>query len=179
VTAGAGCMVEGGDDPAGSAQSQDFLKPTQTGPFQVNGLSYAEFSLTGPQTGFTDPVNLGTGFSVPTLDQIVTEIKATGTNLVKINLVLGQQKSTTDNAYDLSVPFPLPGRGEMRKHEVQSEQPKTLVHMVLRVVGQRPDVRKSILQHSIVKRSRYVLPGPYGHVPGVAAPSRSLVDTTP
>ncbi len=92
-----------------TAQSQDFLKPTQTGPFQVNGLSYAEFSLTGPQSGFTDPVNLGAGYSVPTLDEIVSEIKATGTNLVKINLVLGLLKNSTDNTYDPSVPFPMPG----------------------------------------------------------------------
>jgi uncharacterized protein (TIGR03437 family) len=93
-----------------AAQSQDFLKPTQTGPFPINGLSYVEFSFTGPQSGFTDPVNLGSGYPVPTLDQIVSEIKGTGTSLVKINLIIGQLKSPTDNAYDPSVPFPLPGR---------------------------------------------------------------------
>jgi hypothetical protein len=91
-----------------AAQSPDFLHPTQTGPFQVNGLSFVEFSITGPQSGFLDPLNLGSG-PVTTLDQIVSEIKATGTNLVKINLTLGQMKSPTDNAYDPSVPFPLEG----------------------------------------------------------------------
>src|SRR5579883_1601020 len=93
-----------------TAQSQDFLKPTQKGPFQINGLSYVELAITGPQRGYLDPVNLGSGYSVPTLDQIVNEIKATGTNLVKINLTLGQMKSPTDNAYDPSVPFPLEGQ---------------------------------------------------------------------
>jgi len=93
-----------------AAQSPDFLKPTQTGPFQVNGLSYVELSLTGPQSGYVDPVNLGSGYVVPTLDQIVSEIKATGTNLVKINLTIGALKNPTDNAYDPSVPFPLEGQ---------------------------------------------------------------------
>jgi uncharacterized protein (TIGR03437 family) len=93
-----------------AAQSQDFLRPAQTGPFQINGLSYVELAVTGPQSGYVDPVNLGSSDSVPTLDQIVSEIKATGTNLVKINLTLGQMKSPTDNAYDPSVPFPLEGR---------------------------------------------------------------------
>ena len=91
------------------SQSPDFLHPQQKGPFQINGLSYGEWTVTGPQSGFIDPVNLGSGYTVPTLDQIVSEIKATGTNLVKINLTLGQMKSPTDNAYDPSVPFPLEG----------------------------------------------------------------------
>ena len=94
---------------AAVSQSPDFLHPQQKGPFQINGLSYGEFAVTGPQSGFTDPVNLGSGYTVPTLDQIVSEIKATGTNLVKINLTLGQMKNPTDNAYDPSVPFPLEG----------------------------------------------------------------------
>jgi uncharacterized protein (TIGR03437 family) len=93
-----------------AAQSQDFLKPTQTGPFPINGLSFVELSVTGLQSGYVDPVNLGSGYSVPTLDQIVSEIKATGTNLVKINLTLGALKNPTDNAYDPSVPFPLEGQ---------------------------------------------------------------------
>ncbi|MBZ5608923.1 MAG: hypothetical protein LAP38_11730 [Acidobacteriia bacterium] len=93
-----------------AAQSQDFLKPTQTGPFQVNGLSFAELAVTGIQSGYVDPVDLGFGYSVPTLDQIVSEIKATGTNLVKINVTLGLLKNPTDNAYDPSVPFPLEGQ---------------------------------------------------------------------
>ena len=76
-----------------AAQSQDFLTPAQTGPFQINGLSYAELAVTGPQSGYVDPVSLGSGYSVPTLDQIVSEIKATGTNLVKITLTVGQVKN--------------------------------------------------------------------------------------
>jgi uncharacterized protein (TIGR03437 family) len=93
-----------------AAQGQDFLTPQQTGPFPVNGLSMVELSVMGPQSGYVDPVNLGSGFSVPTLDQFVSEIKASGTNLVKLNLTIGALKSPTDNAYDPSVPFPLEGQ---------------------------------------------------------------------
>ncbi len=95
--------------PAGFSQSVDFLQPQQTGPFRVNGLSYLELSVAGVQTGYSDPVNLGGGYSVPTLDQMVGEIKATGATLVKINLTIGQVKNYTDNAYDPAVPFPLEG----------------------------------------------------------------------
>jgi uncharacterized protein (TIGR03437 family) len=91
------------------SQTPDFLKPSQTGPFPINGLSFVEFAITGPQSGFLDPVNLGPDYSVATLDQIVSEIKATGTNLVKINLTLDRMKSPTDSAYDPSVPFPQEG----------------------------------------------------------------------
>ncbi len=91
------------------AQATDFLHPQQTGPFNVNGLSYVELSLTGPQSGYIDPLNLGSEYTVPTLDQIVSEIKAAGSNLVKINLTIGALKNPTDNAYDPSVPFPLEG----------------------------------------------------------------------
>jgi uncharacterized protein (TIGR03437 family) len=90
------------------AQAPDFLHPQQMGPFQLNGLSYVELPVIGPQTGFTDPFNLS-GYSVPTLDQMVTEIKATGANLVKLTLSAGQVKTYTDNAYDPSVPFPMEG----------------------------------------------------------------------
>jgi uncharacterized protein (TIGR03437 family) len=90
------------------SQALDFLHPQQKGPFQVNGLSYVEFAVTGPQSGYVDPLNL-TGYSVPTLDQMVTEIKATGANLVKITLGM-QVKNYTDNAYDPSRPFPLEGK---------------------------------------------------------------------
>jgi uncharacterized protein (TIGR03437 family) len=85
-------------------QSTDFLHPQQKGPFQINGLSYVEFQ----PTGYTDPVQIG--YPVPTIDQIIPEIKATGTNLVKITLSAGQVKNYTDNAYDPSVPFPLEGK---------------------------------------------------------------------
>ncbi len=91
-----------------NTQTQDFLHPQQKGPFQINGLSYVEFPITGPQSGFADPLNL-TGYSVPTLDEIVTEIKATGANLVKFTLSSGQVKNYTDNAYDPSLPFPMEG----------------------------------------------------------------------
>lgn len=46
----------------------------------------------------------------------------------------------------------------MRKHEVQSEQPKTLIHIVPTVIGQCPGMVKSILRNSPVKLSRYVVP---------------------
>jgi len=86
------------------SQSSDFLHPQQKGPFQVNGLSYVEFQ----PTGYTDPVQIG--YPVPTIDQIIAEIKATGTNLVKITLSAGQVKKYTDNAYDPAIPFPLDGK---------------------------------------------------------------------
>lgn len=92
------------------AQSPDFLHPQQKGPFPLNGLAYLELSVTGPQSGYTDPVNLGTGLSVPTLDQIIPELKATGANLVTITLGIGQVKNYTDNAYDPSKPFPFEGK---------------------------------------------------------------------
>ncbi|MBZ5636570.1 MAG: hypothetical protein LAO55_25885 [Acidobacteriia bacterium] len=91
------------------SQSPDFLHPQQKGPFQINGLSYVEFSVTGPQSGYVDTVNLGSSYSVPTLDQTVAEIKATGVTLVKLNATIGQVKNYNDNAYDPSVPFPLSG----------------------------------------------------------------------
>ena len=93
------------------SQSADFLHPQQKGPFQIDGLSYVEFALGGrqSQSGYIDPLNLGSGYSVPTLDQIVDEIKATGANLVKLNLTIGQVKNYTDNAYDPTLPFPLEG----------------------------------------------------------------------
>src|SRR5437660_1457143 len=57
-------------------QAPDFLHPQQKGPFTINGLSFVEWdSYTDPVT-FTSPV--------ATIDQIVQEIKATNTNLVKI-----------------------------------------------------------------------------------------------
>jgi uncharacterized protein (TIGR03437 family) len=92
-----------------AAQSPDFLHPQQAGRFRINGLSYLEFAVTGPQSGFTDPVNLGSGYSVPRLDEIITEIKATGTNLVKVNLSAGMVKNYNDNAYDPALAFPLDG----------------------------------------------------------------------
>jgi uncharacterized protein (TIGR03437 family) len=94
--------------PLADSQSADFLHPQQKGPFQINGLSYVEFAVTGPQSGFIDPLNL-TGYSVPTLDEIVTEIRAAGANLVKFTLSSGQVKTYTDNAYDPSIPFPMEG----------------------------------------------------------------------
>ena len=95
-----------------AAQAQDFLHPQQKGPFQVNGLAYIEFPLAGTQSGFVDPVNLGSGYVVPTLDQTITEIQATGTNVVLITLQTGQVKNYTDNAYDSSYPFPFEGKPE-------------------------------------------------------------------
>ena len=90
------------------AQAPDFLHAQQDGPFQVNGLSYLELAVTGSQSGYKDPLNL-TGYSIPTLDEIVTEVKDTGTNLVKITLNIGQVRNYNDNAYDPAVPFPLEG----------------------------------------------------------------------
>jgi hypothetical protein len=90
-------------------QFADFLHPQQKGPFQVNGLAYIEFPVAGAQSGFLDPVNLGSGYVVPTLDETITEIKATGTNVVVITLQIGQVKDYTDNAYDPSYPFPFEG----------------------------------------------------------------------
>jgi len=92
------------------SQTPAFLNPQQNGPFRINGLSYVELAVTGPQSGYVDSVNLGSGYPVPTLDEIVGEIKATGTNLVKLNLTIGVLKNPTDNAYDPSVPFPLEGQ---------------------------------------------------------------------
>jgi len=86
------------------AQSTDFLHPQQKGPFQVNGLAYVEV---GPGR-YTDPVNIGS--SVPTIDQIIPELAATGANLVKISLTVGQVKNYNDNAYDPVLPFPLEGK---------------------------------------------------------------------
>jgi uncharacterized protein (TIGR03437 family) len=91
------------------SQSSDFLNPQQNGPFRIDGLSYAELAVTGPQSGFVDPVNLGSDYSVPTLDETIAEIAATGANLVKITLNIGEVQNYTDNAYDPSVPFPLEG----------------------------------------------------------------------
>ena len=85
------------------AQDSDFLKPQQNGAFQVNGLSYLEVF-----GRYTDPVQVG--YPVPTIDQIIPEIKATGTNLVKITIGVGQVKNYTDNAYDPTRPFPLEGK---------------------------------------------------------------------
>jgi uncharacterized protein (TIGR03437 family) len=92
-----------------NSQSTDFLHPQQAGPFKINGLSYGELAVTGPQSGYTDPVNLGPGYSVPTLDETIGEIQATGTNLVPITLGIGQVKTYTDNGYDPALPFPLEG----------------------------------------------------------------------
>ncbi len=90
-------------------QASDFLHPQQRGPFQVNGLQFVDYPTQGWQSGYQDPVNLGSGYSVPTLDQIIPEIKATGANVVKITLSGGQVKNYTDNAYDPALPFPLDG----------------------------------------------------------------------
>jgi uncharacterized protein (TIGR03437 family) len=92
------------------SQAPDFLHPQQQGPFQVNSLEWVEFPTHGLQTGYVDPVNLGPGYSVPTLDQIIPEIKATGANVMKITLGGGQVKNYTDNAYDPALPFPLEGK---------------------------------------------------------------------
>jgi uncharacterized protein (TIGR03437 family) len=91
------------------AQSPDFLHPTQIGPFRYNGISFVEFSITGPQSGFTDPVNLGTGYPVVTIDDMIADIKAAGANLVKFTFSSGQVKTYTDNAYDPTIPFPMEG----------------------------------------------------------------------
>ena len=92
------------------SQSSDFLHPQQKGPFQVNGLQWGEYPTHGWQSGYLDPVNLGSGYSVPTLDQIIPEIKATGANVVRITVSGGQVKNYTDNAYDPALPFPLGGK---------------------------------------------------------------------
>jgi uncharacterized protein (TIGR03437 family) len=94
---------------AAAAQAPDFLNPQQTGPFRYNGISFVELSITGPQSGFTDPVNLGSGYPVVTIDDMIADIKATGANLVKFTLSSGQVKTYTDNAYDPSIPFPMEG----------------------------------------------------------------------
>lgn len=90
------------------AQTTDFLHPGQKGVFSINGLAYLELAVTGSQSGYADPLNL-TGYSIPALDSIVTEIKATGTDLVKLTLSSGQVKTFTDNAYDPALPFPMEG----------------------------------------------------------------------
>jgi hypothetical protein len=95
---------------AAAPQSLDFLHPQQKGPFQVNGLQWVDFPTQGWQSGYLDPVNLGSGYSVPTLDQIIPEIKATGANAVRITMSPGQVKNYTDNAYDPALPFPLDGK---------------------------------------------------------------------
>jgi uncharacterized protein (TIGR03437 family) len=95
---------------AAKSQAPDFLHPQQKGPFQVNGLQWVEFPTHGWQSGYLDPVNLGSGYSVPTLDQIIPEIKATGANVVKFTMGGGQVKNYTDNAYDPALPFPLDGK---------------------------------------------------------------------
>jgi uncharacterized protein (TIGR03437 family) len=91
------------------AQSSDFLHPTQTGPFRYNGISFVELGVTGPQSGYKDPVNLGSGDPVVTIDNMIADIKATGANLVKFTFSSGQVKTYTDNAYDPTIPFPMEG----------------------------------------------------------------------
>src|SRR5579884_1149088 len=97
-----------------SAQAPDFLHPAQKGVFQVNGLSYVEIS--GWPMHFTDTTTQvsvnGTRYSVPTTGTIAEELKATGTNLVKLTLSSGSLKSYKDNAYDPAVPFPAEGKPE-------------------------------------------------------------------
>jgi uncharacterized protein (TIGR03437 family) len=80
----------------------------QKGVFAINGLAYLELGVSGPQSGYADPLNVA-GYSIPTLDSIITEVKATGTNLVKLTFSSGQVKTYTENLYDASVPFPLEG----------------------------------------------------------------------
>jgi uncharacterized protein (TIGR03437 family) len=82
----------------GTAQAPDFLHPQQKGPFLINGLEYTELG------SYTDPVLIG--YPVPTLDQIIAEIKATGTNLVKLYPGVGSLRRSSDNAYDPALPFP-------------------------------------------------------------------------
>jgi uncharacterized protein (TIGR03437 family) len=83
----------------GTAQAPDFLHPQQKGLFSINGLEYTE-----PLGLYTDPVLIG--YPVPTVDQTISELKATGTNLVKLYTILGSLKNSTDNAYDPALPFP-------------------------------------------------------------------------
>lgn len=97
-----------------TAQAPDLLKPQQKGPFRINALSYVEVG--GWPLHFTDPVNAplqltvnGISYPVPTVDQIIAEVKATGTNLVKLNLIVGFLKNYNDNGYDPSIPFPFEG----------------------------------------------------------------------
>lgn len=90
------------------SQAPDFLHPQQKGPFQVNSLEFVDYPTQGLQSGYLDPVNVG-GYSVPTLDQIIPEIKATGANVVRLTMSGGQVKNYTDNAYDAALPFPSDG----------------------------------------------------------------------
>jgi uncharacterized protein (TIGR03437 family) len=92
-----------------NSQAPDFLHPQQKGPFQVNGLQFVDYPTQGWQSGYRDPASVG-GYSLPTLDQILTEIQATGANVVKITMSGGQVKNYTDNAYDPALPFPLDGQ---------------------------------------------------------------------
>lgn len=87
-------------DPNAPSPPTNFLQPQQVGPFRWNGLSYLDWK-------FTDPWLIG--YTVATIDEIISEIKATGTNLVKFTLDAGQVKNYTDNAYDPAVPFPVEG----------------------------------------------------------------------
>jgi hypothetical protein len=91
-----------------SAQAPDFLLPPQKGAFQVKGLSYLEIS--GWPLHFTDTVTQvsvnGSNYPVPSTGQIAAELKAAGTNLVKLTLSCGSLRSYKDNAYSCGVPFP-------------------------------------------------------------------------
>ena len=80
------------------SQSADFVHPQQKGPFQINGLGYGELGVAGQQSGYIDPLNPGSGYMVPTLDEIIGEMKAAGANLAKISIGIGQVKNYNDNA---------------------------------------------------------------------------------
>jgi len=81
-------------------QTPDFLHPQQKGLFQANGIAFLELD------GYTDPVNVS---DVATVDQTIQELKATGTNLVKLTFNMSV-KNATDNVYDPAVPLPQNGQ---------------------------------------------------------------------
>jgi uncharacterized protein (TIGR03437 family) len=87
-------------DPNAPLPPTNFLQPQQVGPFRWNGISYLDYK-------FTDPWFIG--YPVATVDQIISEMKATGANLVKFTLNPGRLKNYTDNAYDPTIPFPSEG----------------------------------------------------------------------
>jgi uncharacterized protein (TIGR03437 family) len=78
----------------------NFLEPQQVGPFRWNGVSYLDWRFTDPYTA---------DYPAVTIDEMISQLKASGANLVKVTLASGFLKNYTDNAYDPSVPFPYEG----------------------------------------------------------------------
>jgi hypothetical protein len=95
-----GLNFAGIPNPNAPPPPTNFLEPQQIGPFRWNEISYLDFKFTDPYVA---------GYPVVTIDEMVSQLKATGANLVKVTLASGFLKNYTDNAYDPSVPFPNEG----------------------------------------------------------------------